>query len=117
MRNGNFGVSVINGLLFDSNYSFLFLSNKQFLNFQSCFFFFPEVNYWVSLESFYKLQFGESALWTMIEVDLQLVSLRPLSVEVSTSSVVLASRVKSLEYIRMLIIMKVADKSTVFNNS
>ena len=53
----------------------------------------------------------------MIEVDLQLVSLRPLSVEVSTSSVVLASRVKSLECIRMLIIMKVADKSTVFNNS
>lgn len=106
MRSGNVGVSGINGLLFDSNYSFLFLSNKKFLNFQSCFFFFfPDVNYWVSLESFSKLQFGESALWTMIEVDLQLVSLRPLSVEVSASSVVLASRVKSLECIRMLIIV------------
>ena len=53
----------------------------------------------------------------MIEVDILFISLRPLSVEVSASSVVLASRVKSLKCIRMLIIVKVANKSTVFNNS
>ena len=75
VRSGNFGVSVRIGLLFGPNQSFLFLSNEQFLNFQSCFSF-SEANCWASRSSFSKLSFGGIFLWIMTEACLLSVPLK-----------------------------------------
>ena len=62
-------------LLFGPNKSFLFLSNQQLLNLQSCFSF-SEAHCWASLASVSELSFGEISFWTMTEVWLLLVSLK-----------------------------------------
>lgn len=62
VRTGNFRVCSRTGLLFDLNQSFVFLSNQQLLDFQSCFSFL-EASCWASLASFSKL-FGEITHWT-----------------------------------------------------
>lgn len=67
VRTGNFRVFSRTGLLFGLGQSFLFLSNQQLLDFQSCFSF-PEANCWASLASFSKLLFGEITFWTMTDV-------------------------------------------------
>ena len=63
LQAGDFRVSGMTALLLGPSHSFLFLSNQQLLNFQSCLFF-SEANCWASLASFSKI-FMEISLWSM----------------------------------------------------
>lgn len=63
----HFRVSGRTGLLSGLNQKFLFLSNQQLLDFQSCFSF-SEANCWASLAIFSKSYAGEMSLWTVMEV-------------------------------------------------
>ena len=117
VRSGNFRASSRTGSLFRPNKNFLFLSNQQLLNFQSCFSF-SEANCWASLAHFYKLSFGEISLCTMTEFWLLLVPLgTTFLMEMSARWSPLASRESSLECPRILIIGNTASKSIASSNS
>lgn len=58
------------GLLFGRNQNFIFLSNQQLLNFQSCSSF--SEAHWASLDTFSKLSFREIFYWTITELQLLL---------------------------------------------
>ena len=97
-------------LLLGSKQSFLFSSNQQLLNFQSCFSF-SEANCWASPVNFSKFSFWEIRLQTMTTVWLLLVPLRTeFLAEISARWFSLASREISLEWPRILILAKVMGK-------
>ena len=74
LQAGDFGVSGRTELLLSPSQSFLFLSNQQLLNFQSCLSF-SKANCWASLASFSKI-FMEISFWSMTEFWLLLVPLK-----------------------------------------
>lgn len=95
-------------MLFGPNQSFLFLSDQQLLDFQSCFSF-SEANCWASLASFSKLLFGGNV---SLDQGRRLVPLKvPFPEGMSAKRFPLAFRESTLECPGILTKAKAARKS------